>query len=141
MIAASYVKMSSCPSVPISPSEIPQSDTQQAELSVEVADCRWKVQADPFGFLSSFFLFLFCLFAHCIFLICLYFATKFPVLILSVVFHIYCHFCFYRFYYSSWSSFNVMSDYNFFFLSDLLYYISHHCFCHSFLLLSPSWFH
>ncbi len=46
MIAVSYVKMSSCPPVPTSRVEIPQSDTQQAEISVEVEDSRWKVQAD-----------------------------------------------------------------------------------------------
>lgn len=46
MIALSYVKMSSCPSVPSSRGETPSSDTQQAELSVEGEDSRWKVQAD-----------------------------------------------------------------------------------------------
>lgn len=35
MIAAYYVKMSSCPCVPLSLTEIPLSDTQQAELRVE----------------------------------------------------------------------------------------------------------
>lgn len=48
MIAASYVEVSSCPSVPTSRVEIPLSDTQQAELSVEEEDRRWKVQADVF---------------------------------------------------------------------------------------------
>lgn len=63
MIAASYAKMSSCPSVPTSRVEIPPSDTQQAKLSVEEEDSRWKVPADvcvhvllcphpPFLFLS-----------------------------------------------------------------------------------------
>lgn len=46
MIAASYVKMSSCPCVPTSRVEIPPPDTQQAELSVEEEERRWKVQAD-----------------------------------------------------------------------------------------------
>lgn len=46
MIALSYVKMSSCPSVPTSRAETPSSDTQQAELSVEGEDGRWKVQTD-----------------------------------------------------------------------------------------------
>lgn len=46
MIALSYVKMSSCPAVPTSRAEAPSSDTQQAELSVEGEDSRWKVQTD-----------------------------------------------------------------------------------------------
>lgn len=46
MIAMSYVKMSSCPSVPTSRVEIPLTDTQQAELSVDEEDSRWKVDVD-----------------------------------------------------------------------------------------------
>lgn len=46
MIAVSYVKMSSCPSVPTSRVEIPPSGTQQAEPSAEEEESVWKVQAD-----------------------------------------------------------------------------------------------
>lgn len=49
MIALSYVKMSSCPSVPICWAEIPLSGAQLTELSVEVKGRRWKVQADACG--------------------------------------------------------------------------------------------
>lgn len=61
MIAMSYVKMSSCPSVPTSRVEIPLSDTQQAELSVDEEDSRWKVDADVCAFVITplFFSFVF----------------------------------------------------------------------------------
>uniref|UniRef100_A0A3B3XUA4 F-actin-capping protein subunit alpha n=1 Tax=Poecilia mexicana TaxID=48701 RepID=A0A3B3XUA4_9TELE len=56
MVAEYYVKMSSCPCVPLSPYEIPLSDTQQAELRVEL-EGTWKVQADVCVFRFHFVLF------------------------------------------------------------------------------------
>lgn len=46
MIAPSYAKMSSCPSVSTSWGKTPSSDTQQADLTIKGEDSRWKIQAD-----------------------------------------------------------------------------------------------
>lgn len=70
MIALSYVKMSSCPSVPTSRPGTPSSDTQQAELIVVEEGSRWKVQADvcvPVFLSAVFFFAFFPLTAFCLF--------------------------------------------------------------------------